>query len=265
MAALVISIRRPVLHQQVGARLRQLIVEGAHRAGPQAQRARAERTAAGLAHAAARGDQDARRRRPGRAAAEPRRGGASCRADVADTFEVIAGLEGQSGELAAERISDAELAEIRALHYEMLAAHARPATIGRSTTRSTPRRATRADADLPHRQRAPAGAALPLQLRRREVDARGRGARGMIERLARATARLCAACWSSTSSTSATRARADARPRRPTLAAWPRDGAPGRAQAARSRTLAHARMRCSVKAAVADRPEPAMNAPLPAP
>jgi DNA-binding GntR family transcriptional regulator len=45
--------------------------------------------------------------------------------DVADTFELIAGLEGQSGELAAERISDAQLAEIRALHYEMLAAFTR--------------------------------------------------------------------------------------------------------------------------------------------
>ena len=45
--------------------------------------------------------------------------------DVADTFEVIAGLEGQSGELAAQRITDPELAEIRALHYEMLAAHTR--------------------------------------------------------------------------------------------------------------------------------------------
>ena len=45
--------------------------------------------------------------------------------DVADTFEVIAGLEGQSGELAAERISNAERAEIQALHFEMLAAHAR--------------------------------------------------------------------------------------------------------------------------------------------
>lgn len=45
--------------------------------------------------------------------------------DVADTFELIAGLEGQSGELAAARISDAQLAEIRALHYEMLAAFTR--------------------------------------------------------------------------------------------------------------------------------------------
>jgi DNA-binding GntR family transcriptional regulator len=45
--------------------------------------------------------------------------------DVADTFEVIAGLEGQSGELAAQRITEAELAEIRALHYEMMAAYTR--------------------------------------------------------------------------------------------------------------------------------------------
>ena len=45
--------------------------------------------------------------------------------DVEHTFEVIAGLEGQSGELAAQRITAPELAEIRALHFEMRAAHAR--------------------------------------------------------------------------------------------------------------------------------------------
>jgi DNA-binding GntR family transcriptional regulator len=37
-------------------------------------------------------------------------------ADVRNTFEVLAGLEGLSGELAAQRITDAELDEIRALH-----------------------------------------------------------------------------------------------------------------------------------------------------
>jgi DNA-binding GntR family transcriptional regulator len=46
-------------------------------------------------------------------------------ADVLNTFEVMAGLEAQSGELAAERITDAELAEIRAMHFEMLAAWTR--------------------------------------------------------------------------------------------------------------------------------------------
>lgn len=45
--------------------------------------------------------------------------------DVIDTFEVMANLEAQSGELAAARITDAELAEIRALHFEMLAAYTR--------------------------------------------------------------------------------------------------------------------------------------------
>jgi len=46
-------------------------------------------------------------------------------ADVLNTFEVMAGLEAQSGELAAERITDAELVEIQAMHYEMLAAYTR--------------------------------------------------------------------------------------------------------------------------------------------
>ena len=47
------------------------------------------------------------------------------RADVEELFELMSALEGLSGQLAAERCSDAELAEIRAWHFEMLAAHAR--------------------------------------------------------------------------------------------------------------------------------------------
>jgi DNA-binding GntR family transcriptional regulator len=46
-------------------------------------------------------------------------------ADIEQTFEVLGALEGLSGQLACERITDAEITEIRALHYEMLAAHAR--------------------------------------------------------------------------------------------------------------------------------------------
>ena len=46
-------------------------------------------------------------------------------ADVLNTFEVMAGLEAQSGELAAERVTDAELVEIKAMHFEMLAAYTR--------------------------------------------------------------------------------------------------------------------------------------------
>ena len=46
-------------------------------------------------------------------------------ADVLNTFEVMAGLEAQSGELAAQRVTDAELVEIKAMHFEMLAAYTR--------------------------------------------------------------------------------------------------------------------------------------------
>jgi DNA-binding GntR family transcriptional regulator len=45
--------------------------------------------------------------------------------DIIHAFEVLAELEGISGELAAQRITAAEIAEIKALHYEMLASFAR--------------------------------------------------------------------------------------------------------------------------------------------
>jgi DNA-binding GntR family transcriptional regulator len=41
--------------------------------------------------------------------------------EIWETFEVMSGLEALSGELAAERISAAEIDEIKALHYAMLA------------------------------------------------------------------------------------------------------------------------------------------------
>jgi DNA-binding GntR family transcriptional regulator len=44
--------------------------------------------------------------------------------DIEETFEVISGLEAMSGELACARITDDEVNEIRALHFEMLACHA---------------------------------------------------------------------------------------------------------------------------------------------
>lgn len=46
-------------------------------------------------------------------------------ADIEQTFEVLGALEALSGELACQRIGDAEVAAIRALHLEMEAAHAR--------------------------------------------------------------------------------------------------------------------------------------------
>ncbi|MEC5403977.1 GntR family transcriptional regulator [Paraburkholderia sp. MPAMCS5] len=42
-------------------------------------------------------------------------------AELRETFELMSGLEAFSGELAAERMTAAELAEIKALHYAMLA------------------------------------------------------------------------------------------------------------------------------------------------
>jgi DNA-binding GntR family transcriptional regulator len=45
--------------------------------------------------------------------------------EIEQTFEVMGALEGLSGELACARATDDEIAEVRALHFEMLAAHTR--------------------------------------------------------------------------------------------------------------------------------------------
>ena len=122
----IIAIPREVLHQQVAVRLRQRIVEGEVAPGAKLN----ERELC---------EQLQVSRTPLREAIKmlaaeglvlllPNRGAVVAQLgvqDVVDTFEVIAGLEGQSGELAAQRITAAELAEVRALHFEMLAAHAR--------------------------------------------------------------------------------------------------------------------------------------------
>lgn len=47
------------------------------------------------------------------------------REDVRHAFEVMASLEGLAGELAAARVTDADLAELRAMQAEMEQAHAR--------------------------------------------------------------------------------------------------------------------------------------------
>jgi len=59
---------------------------------------------------------------------QPQRGAVVASLDAATieaTYEVMADLEGLAGELAAARIAPAELAEIRALQFDMLASHAR--------------------------------------------------------------------------------------------------------------------------------------------
>ncbi|MER1966600.1 GntR family transcriptional regulator [Castellaniella sp. GW247-6E4] len=45
-------------------------------------------------------------------------------AEIREMFELMGGLEAFSGLLACERITPAELAELKALHYTMLACHA---------------------------------------------------------------------------------------------------------------------------------------------
>ena len=47
------------------------------------------------------------------------------REDVRHAFEVMASLEGLAGELAAARVTDGDLGELRALQAEMEQAHAR--------------------------------------------------------------------------------------------------------------------------------------------
>lgn len=122
----IISIARPVLHQHVATRLRQHIVEGRLAPGAKLN----ERALCEQLEVSRTPLREAIKMLAAEGLVEllPNRGAVVAqmsRQDVIDTFELIAGLEGLSGELAAQRIADAELAEIRALHYEMLAAHAR--------------------------------------------------------------------------------------------------------------------------------------------
>ena len=121
-----IGIPRQVLHEAAAGRLRRLIVEGVIAPGAKlnerelSERLQVSRTPL----------REAIRTLAAEGLVEllPNRGAVAVQLsaqDVAHTFEVIAGLEAQSGELAAQRITDAELSEIRALHYEMLAAFTR--------------------------------------------------------------------------------------------------------------------------------------------
>jgi len=122
----IISIPRQVLHQEVATRLRQRIVEGQIAPGAKLN----ERELSELLRVSRTPLREAIKMLAAEGLVEllPNRGAVAAslgEQDVADTFEVIAGLEGQSGELAAQGITDDELAEITALHYEMLAAFTR--------------------------------------------------------------------------------------------------------------------------------------------
>ena len=122
----VIEISRLGLHDQVAARLRTMLVEGRIAPGAKlnerelCEQLRVSRTPLreAIKLLGAEGLVDLL---PNRGAVAVKLG----EADVRNAFEVLAGLEGMSGELAAQRITEAELVEVRAMHFEMLACHAR--------------------------------------------------------------------------------------------------------------------------------------------
>ena len=124
--AQIIEIGQQALHDQVVARLRTMLVEGRIAPGAKlnerllCEQLRVSRTPLreAIKLLASEGLVDLL---PNRGAVAVKLG----ETDVLHTFEVLAMLEGQSGELAAQRITDAELAEVRALHYEMMACYAR--------------------------------------------------------------------------------------------------------------------------------------------
>jgi DNA-binding GntR family transcriptional regulator len=114
------------LHEQVTQRLRQLLVEG--RIAPGAKLNERELSEhLGVSRTPLR---EAIKRLAAEGLVEllANRGAIAVQlshADIDNTFEVIAGLEALSGELAAQRMTAQELNEVKALHFEMLAAWTR--------------------------------------------------------------------------------------------------------------------------------------------
>ncbi len=120
------EIARRALHEAVADRLRVLLTEGGLAPGSRlnervlSERLRVSRTPLREAFKVLAAERLIE--------LSPNRGAsvvALSRADAEQLFELMGALEGLSGQLAAERRTEAELAEIRALHFEMLAAHAR--------------------------------------------------------------------------------------------------------------------------------------------
>lgn len=126
MSAVIQAIPRAALHEQVALQLRQMLVEGQITPGAKLN----ERELSEELHVSRTPLREAIKMLAAEGLVEllPNRGAIALhlsRDDVLNTFEVMAGLEGQSGELAAQRITEAELSNIKALHYEMLAAYTR--------------------------------------------------------------------------------------------------------------------------------------------
>ncbi|HYF43728.1 MAG TPA: GntR family transcriptional regulator [Ramlibacter sp.] len=126
MTADIISIPKASLHEHAAHRLRQMLVE--NRIAPGAKLN--ERELSEVLNISRTPLREAIKMLAAEGLVElvPNRGAialALTEADVLHTFEVMAGLEAMSGELAAQRITDEEVAEIRATHYEMMAAYTR--------------------------------------------------------------------------------------------------------------------------------------------
>jgi len=126
MSAEVIPIPRAALHEQVAQRLRQMLVEGRIAPGAKLN----ERELSELLNVSRTPLREAIKMLAAEGLVEllPNRGAVAVslsEQDILDTFEVMAGLEAQSGALAAERITPQELAEIQAMHFEMMAAYTR--------------------------------------------------------------------------------------------------------------------------------------------
>lgn len=126
MSADIISIPRSALHAQVTQRLRQMLVEGRIAPGAKLN----ERELAEVLRVSRTPLREAIKMLAAEGLVElvPNRGAIAVSLnenDVRNTFEVMAGLEALSGELAAQRITEEELAEIRAMQFEMMAAYTR--------------------------------------------------------------------------------------------------------------------------------------------
>jgi DNA-binding GntR family transcriptional regulator len=122
----IIEISRLGLHDQAAARLRTLLIEGRIAPGAKLN----ERELAELLHVSRTPLREAIKLLAAEGLVDllPNRGAVAVKlteTDILNTFELLAGLEAMSGEFAAERITEAELMQIRALHFEMLAAFTR--------------------------------------------------------------------------------------------------------------------------------------------
>jgi DNA-binding GntR family transcriptional regulator len=122
----IIEISRLALHDQVAHRLRAMLVEGRIPPGAKLN----ERELCAQLRVSRTPLREAIKMLAGEGLVDllPHRGAIAVKLDEADvrhTFELLAALEGMAGELAAQRITDPELAELRAMHYEMLACFAR--------------------------------------------------------------------------------------------------------------------------------------------